>query len=218
MPNIYGSKDYSSLSDKVYQYLRDGIAEGRFVTGDCLVEQKIAEELGVSRTPVREALKQLELEDLVVSQPNRGVMVKSFSNEDFFDVFTIRFLLEGQAAYWAAERITSEQLVNLKETVELMEFYTQKSDIAHLVRLDSKFHEGIYEASNSRTLKHILTSLHHNIHRARASSLTMPARPASSLAEHQSIYEALARHDAEAAKEFMDRHIGNTSPACRQTT
>lgn len=211
LPNIYDSKDYSSLSDKVYQFLRDGIAEGRFVTGDCLVEQKIAEELGVSRTPVREALKQLELEDLVISQPNRGVVVKGFSNEDFFDVFTIRHLLEGQAAYWAAERITPEQLAQLKEVVDLMEFYTQKNDVAHLVRIDSRFHEIIYEASNSRTLKHILTSLHHNIRRARASSLTMPARPINSLAEHRSIYEALARHDADAAKQLMEQHIGNTS-------
>ena len=211
LPNIYDGKDYSSLSDKVYQFLRDGIAEGRFVTGDCLVEQKIAEELGVSRTPVREALKQLELEDLVVSQPNRGVVVKGFSDEDFFDVFTIRYLLEGQAAYWAAERITAEQLVQLKEIVELMEFYTHKNDIAHLVRLDGRFHECDYEASNSRTLKHILTSLHHNIHRARASSLTMPARPINSLAEHRSIYEALSQHDADASKRLMEQHIGNTS-------
>lgn len=212
LPNIYDSKDYNTLSDKVYQFLRDAIAEGRYVNGDCLVEQKIAEELRVSRTPVREALKQLELEDLVVSQPNRGVVVKSFTSEDFFDVFTIRYLLEGQAAFWAAQRITAAQLAKLKEIVELMEFYTQKNDVAHLVRLDGKFHECLYEASNSRTLKHILTSLHHNIHQARASSLTVPSRPAHSLAEHQKIYGALERHDAPAAKAFMEQHIGNTSP------
>lgn len=216
MLNLYDSKDYSSLSNKVYQYLRNGIAEGKYTTGDCLVEQKIAEELGVSRTPVREALKQLELEDLIVSQPNRGVVVKSFSNEDFFDVFTIRHLLEGQAAYWAAERITAEQLKELKEIVELMEFYTKKNDVSHLVQLDNKFHEGIYNASNSRTIKHILASLHHNIHQARASSLTMPSRPANSLAEHQNIFDALERHDAQAAKSFMDQHIANTSPRNEQ--
>ncbi len=218
MPNIYDAKDYNSLSDKVYQFLRDAIAEGHYVNGDCLVEQKIAEELGVSRTPVREALKQLELEDLVVSQPNRGVVVKSFTNEDFFDVFTIRHLLEGQAAFWAAQRITPSQLNKLKEIVELMEFYTQKNDVTHLVRLDGKFHECVYEASNSRTLKHILTSLHHNIHRARASSLTAPTRPANSLAEHQKIYDALVRHDATAAKAFMEQHIANTSPLNTPTT
>ena len=97
MPGFYDSKDYSSLSEMVYRNLRDGIAEGKYKTGDCLVEMKIAEELGVSRTPVREALKQLELEDLVVSHPNRGVVVKAFSSEDLQDVSTIRHLLEGCA-------------------------------------------------------------------------------------------------------------------------
>ncbi|MEG1525183.1 MAG: GntR family transcriptional regulator [Clostridia bacterium] len=211
MSNIYDTKDYSSLSDKVYQNLRDGIAEGRYKTGDCLVEMKIAEELGVSRTPVREALKQLELEDLVVSQPNRGVVVKGFTTEDFQDVFTIRHLLEGQAAYWAAERIVPEQLSQLKELIELMEFYTQKNDVDHLVRLDTRFHEIIYEASNSRTLKHILTSLHHNIQRARQTSLTVPTRPGISFVEHQHIYAALEKHDAAGAKEFMEAHVATAS-------
>ena len=211
MPKFSDSTDYISLSDKVYQFLRDAIAEGRYTTGDCLVEMKIAEELGVSRTPVREALKQLELEDLVDSQPNRGVIVKAFTSEDLRDVFTIRHLLEGQAAYWAAERITNAQLAQLREIVDLMEFYTQKNDVPNLVKLDSRFHEILYVASNSRSLKHILTSLHHNISRARKSSLTEPQRPAGSLAEHQRIYDAIARHDASAAKTFMEQHIDTAS-------
>ncbi len=207
MTGIYDSKDYASLSEKVYRSLRDGIAEGRYQTGDCLVEMKIAEELGVSRTPVREALKQLELEDLVVSHPNRGVVVKGFSNEDLRDVSTIRHLLEGQAAYWAAERVTPEQLAELKEVVELMEFYTQKNDIEHLVRLDTRFHELIYEASGSRTIRHILASLHHNIRKARQSSLTLPDRAPCSLSEHINIYHAIETHNAPAAKEYMESHV-----------
>lgn len=211
MANFYDTKDYSSLSDKVYQVLRDGIAEGKYKTGDCLVELKIADELGVSRTPVREALKQLELEDLVASQPNRGVVVKGFTSEDFQDVFTIRHLLEGQAAYWAAERITPQQLSQLHEIVDLMEFYTHKNDVDHLVKLDTSFHEIIYEASKSRTLKHILTSLHHNIQRARQSSLTVPARPDASLLEHKAIYAALAAHDSVEAKKQIEQHIAIAS-------
>ena len=207
MPGFYDLKDYSSLSEKVYRSLRDGIAEGRYKTGDCLVEMKIAEELGVSRTPVREALKQLELEDLVVSHPNRGVVVKGFSNEDYRDVSTIRHLLEGQAAYWAAERISDDLLRELKEIVELMEFYTQKNDAEHLVRLDTRFHEIIYEASGSRTIRHILAALHHNIQRVRQGSLMLPDRAAWSLSEHRRIFEAIERHDAPAAKVFMENHV-----------
>ena len=200
MSVLYENKDYSSLSEKVYRFLRDGIAEGRYQTGDCLVETKIADELGVSRTPVREALKQLELEDLVSSHPNRGVVVKGFSSEDLQDVSTIRHLLEGQAAYWAAQRVTDEQLHELKDVVELMEFYTAKGDIAHLVALDTRFHELIYEASGSRTIRHILASLHH-------SSLTLPDRAPNSLAEHLRIYRAIEKKDAPEAKAQMEAHV-----------
>lgn len=211
MPTFNDNRDYASLSDKVYQYLRDAIADGRYQTGDCLVEMKIAEELRVSRTPVREALKQLELEDLVVSQPNRGVVVKAFTSEDVEDVFTIRHLLEGQAAYWAATRITPVELAELSELVDLMDFYTHKNDVAHLVQLDTRFHEVVYEASKSRTLKHILTSLHHNTQRARKSSLTVPNRPDGSLSEHRRIFAALERHDADAAKAEMEAHVDTAS-------
>jgi len=207
MSVFFENKDYGSLSEKVYRFLRDGIAEGRYQTGDCLVETKIAEELGVSRTPVREALKQLELEDLVSSHPNRGVVVKGFSNEDLQDVSTIRHLLEGQAAYWAAQRVSDGQLKELKDVVDLMEFYTAKSDISHLVALDTRFHELIYEASGSRTIRHILTSLHHNIQKARQSSLTLPDRAPNSLAEHLRIYRAIEQRDAPAAKEQMEAHV-----------
>lgn len=204
-------KDYTSLSDKVYRYLRDGITEGRYQTGDCLIEQKIAEEVGVSRTPVREALKQLELEDLITSHPNRGVVVKGFSTNDFDDVFTIRLLLEGQAAYWAAERITQPLLDNLQETLELMDLYTRKEDSEHLVRLDSNFHEILYDACQSRTLRNILLTLHQNIHMARQSSLTSPVRARQSLEEHREIFAAVAAHDAVAAKACIEKHIAGAS-------
>jgi DNA-binding GntR family transcriptional regulator len=115
--------------------------------------------------------------------------------------------LEGQAAYWAAERVTPQLLAELKEVVELMEFYTQKNDVEHLVRLDTRFHELIYEASGSRTIRHILASLHHNIRKARQSSLNLPDRAPQSLSEHIMIYHAIETHDASAAKEYMESHV-----------
>jgi len=208
---MYDNKDYASLSDMVYDHLRNGIIEGRYKTGECLVEMKIAEELSVSRTPVREALKQLELEDLVSSLPNRGVIVKGFTREDYRDVYTIRHLLEGLAAFWAAERIRPDQLDQLGEVVELMDLYTRKNDVEHLVRLDTMFHEIIYEACNSRTLKHVLASLHHNTHMARQSSLTVPDRAPKSLEEHKKIYAAIAAHDSASAKAYMEQHIAIAS-------
>ena len=188
---FFDLNDKQSLTAKVYTHIRDDIIEGRYKTGDYLVETKLAEELDVSRTPIREALKQLELEDLVVSIPNRGMMVQGMSSHDIDDIFTVRHLLEGQAAYWAAERIDASNLARLTEIVELMEMYTRKNDAANLARLDTEFHDVIFSASDSRILRHILTSLHQNTRRVRRTSLTVPERPTQSLAEHRAIFEAI---------------------------
>lgn len=207
MSHLLDSRDNVSLTTKVFRYLRDGIIEGRYQSGEYLVETKLAEELGVSRTPIREALKQLELEDLAEAIPNRGVRVKGISQEDIDDIFTIRHHLEGLAAYWAAQRIKQEQLNQLAEIVELMELYTRRNDSANLARLDSEFHEIIFSASNSRTLKHILLNLHQNAQHARQSSLMSPARVPKSLEEHKGIFAALEAHDADLAKSCMEKHI-----------
>ena len=113
----FDPNDRQSLTARVYEHIREDIIEGRYANGAYLVETKLAEELDVSRTPIREALKQLELEDLVVSIPNRGVMVQGMSSHDIDDIFTVRYLLEGQAAYWAAERIDAVNLARLTEIV-----------------------------------------------------------------------------------------------------
>ncbi len=201
--------DKQSLTSKVYAHIREDIIEGRYAKGDFLVETKLADELDVSRTPIREALKQLELEDLVVSIPNRGVMVQGMTVQDVDDVFTVRHLLEGQAAYWAAERIDEVNLSRLTEIMELMEMYTRKNDVSNLARLDTEFHDVIFSASNSRILRHILTSLHRNTRQVRMSSLNSPERPSHSLSEHRAIFDAIEHHRAEEAKSAMESHVSN---------
>ncbi len=201
--------DKQSLTAKVYAHIRDDIIEGKYQNGDCLVETRLAEELDVSRTPVREALKQLELEDLVVSIPNRGVMVQGMSSHDIDDIFTIRHLLEGQAAYWAAERIDQDSLSRLTEIIELMEMYTRKNDASNLARMDTEFHNVIFLACNSRVLRHILAQLHQNTRQVRRTSLTAPERPGQSLSEHRKIFEAIERQDPQSAKLAMEAHVVN---------
>jgi DNA-binding GntR family transcriptional regulator len=207
----FDPEDKQSLTSKAYQRIRDDIIEGRNKTGDYLIELKLAEELDMSRTPIREALKQLELEGLVVSIPNRGVMVQGISSHDIEDIFTVRLLLEGQAAYWAAERISEDKLSKLAETLELMELYTRKNDAEKLAKLDTEFHDTLFSASNSRILRHILASLHQNAQRVRRSSLSVPARPHKSLEEHRAIYTAIEEHRADDAKLLMEAHIKNVS-------
>ena len=194
---FFDLSDKQSLTTKVYNHIRNGILDGSYKDGDFLVETRLAE----------------ELEGLVVSIPNRGSMVQAISENDIDDIFTIRQILEGQAAYWATQRITQEQMDSLTEKLELMEFYTKKGDANQLTRLDNEFHDIIYKASDSRMLKHILGSLHQNIRRARTSNLNLPARSNESLEEHRAIFAAMEAKDALAAKKAMEEHIKNAHSA-----
>lgn len=210
---FFEAVDKQSLTSKVYDHIRNGILDGSYKDGDYLVETRLAEKLQVSRTPIREALKQLELEGLVLSMPNRGVVVQAISENDIDDIYIIRQMLEGLAAYWAAQRRTQEQLDALAEKVDLMDFYTGRGGAAQLSRLDNEFHELIYRACASRMLSHILASLHQNTRRARTSSLTIPSRPNDSLKEHRAVFAAIEAGDPEAAKDAMEKHVKNAHSA-----
>ena len=206
---FFDTSDKQSLTTKVYNHIRDGILDGTYPIGGYLVETRLADEMEVSRTPVREALKQLELEGLVDSIPNRGMRVQGITDGDLDDIHTIRLLLEGQAAWWAAQRVDQEHLDRLAEILELLELYTRRNDVGQLAKLDCAFHDVIYDAARSRMLKHVLTSLHQNARRGRRSSLTAPSRPHYSFQEHQAIFRALEKHCPEEAKAAMEQHIAN---------
>ena len=198
-----------SLTDKVFEVLEQQILNGTYAVGDQLVEQKISQELGVSRTPVREALRQLELDSLVTTIPNKGTFVIGISTDDIKDIYTIRIAIEGISAKWAAERITDEQVKELENVVELQEFYSSKNEILQIVQLDTKFHETIYEISGSRTLKNTLKSFHTHLKRARETSFFSAGRTRRAVEEHREIFEAIASHDGERAKELTEKHITN---------
>ncbi len=198
-----------SLTDKVFEVLEQQILNGTYSVGDQLVEQKISQELGVSRTPVREALRQLELDNLVTTIPNKGTFVVGISTDDIKDIYTIRIAIEGISAKWAAERITVEQIKELENAVELQEFYSAKNETLQIVQLDTKFHEIIYEVSGSRTLRNTLKSFHAHLKRARETSFFSAGRTHRAVEEHREIFEAIASHDGERAKELTERHITN---------
>lgn len=203
--------DSYSLRAKVFKVLEEDILSGKLQPGDSLIETKLSDELGVSRTPIREAIRQLELEDLVRIIPNKGAVVLGVSPQDIHDIYTIRMLIEGLAARWAAEKITPEEIKQLKESVELSEFYTLKSDMQHLQELDSRFHEIIYDACKSKPLRHTLTTFHHYIKRARASSFETPGRAKKALEEHKAILEAIMDKNPEKAAKLACDHVKNAS-------
>jgi DNA-binding GntR family transcriptional regulator len=200
---------FGSLSQKVYTQIQNDILNGVYKAGDSLVETKLSEELDVSRTPVREALRQLEQEGLVEATPNRGVVVKGITAQDIEDIYTIRMLIEGLAARWAAEKMTEEELKDLKETVELEEFYTLKNDTEQLLQFDSRFHDIIYRATKSMPLMHTLSTFHHYVQRARIVSIKSPGRAKLALEEHKAIYEAIKERDAEKAERLATEHVRN---------
>ncbi len=199
--------DERSLRYTVYEAIKENILEGKYKAGDSLTENRIAEELNVSRTPVREAIRQLEFEDLVVSIPNRGVFVMGLSRQDAKDIYDIRKLIEGQIICWAVDRITKDELNKLYEIVELMEFYTKKNDSENLARLDTNFHKTIYDACKSKHLNRMFTCLHSNMQLARQISLKKPERAEQSLSEHKMILEAIERRDKKIASKLMLEHV-----------
>lgn len=200
-----------SLHGRVYEKLENDILTGKYKSGDYLSEQKLSDELGVSRTPIREAFRQLEHEGFVIYSPNRGVIVRGFSEEDIKDIYTIRLMIEGMTARRATENITQDQLEDLKETIELEEFYTKKGDARQLSKIDSRFHEIIYIASGSHFLTKTLKNFHHYIGKTRSISLSNPERAQQSYLEHKGIYEAISSKDREMAEILMEEHIRNAN-------
>jgi len=200
-------KENKSLTSLIFDKIREDILNDKYKTGEKIVEAKLADELGVSRTPVREALKQLELDGLIDNIPNRGVVVKGISKQDIEDIYTIREAIEGVGVRWAIERMEDEVLESLKEIYELMEFYTFKKDVDKIFELNTKFHETIYHATNSRYLEQILTDFQLFIKSTRNKSLHSDGRMDEALKEHKIVLDAFLARDADAAVEATVKHI-----------
>ena len=204
------SDDHYSLSSRVFHTIREDILNGKYQANDELKEKSIGEEMGVSRTPVREALRQLELEGLVHIIPNKGAFVENVTLKDIKDIYEIRSLLEGLCARWAANNITKEQLEELEETVFLSDFHFSKENWDQMVELDNRFHEIVYEACGSKELTRVLRDYHHYLQRIRKITLEQKTRARASMDEHCKIAEALKARDAAEAERCASIHIRNT--------
>ena len=193
--------------NNVYTSIEDKIISGEYRAGEQITEMRLSGELGVSRTPVREALAMLEKDGLVELIPNKGAVVRGISQSDLLDIYSIRKRLEGLAAAMAAARIGDKGINELEEIMELSDFYLSKNNTEKLEELDSRFHTCIYNACESRMLAKILSDLHRVIGAYRRRSLDNPDRVGKSVAEHREIFEAIASKDAARAEELMSAHI-----------
>ncbi len=203
--------DKYSVRGRVFHKIRDDILEGKYEMGEEIRETRIAGELGVSRTPVREAIRQLELEGLVSVILNKGAVVTGISPQDIEDIYNIRTLIEGLASRWAAEKISPRELKELEDIVDLTEFYINRQETEDLVVLDNRFHEILYESSHSKPLQHILSPFHHYVQNARRTSLSTPGRAEKALAEHKKILQALKAKDADLAEATTNQHVKNAA-------
>ena len=202
--------DKYSLRGRVFTKIREDILAGVYKENEELKEAILGKELGVSRTPVREALRQLELEGLVTIIPNKGAYVTGITKKDIHDIYAIRSYLEGLCARWACEHITQEQIEALDETIYLSAFHARRGHNDQLVELDNKFHELIYEASGSKILNHVLSDFHHYVERIRKVSLSSTNRATKSIQEHEAIFEAIKKRDGDLAESLAHEHIMNT--------
>ena len=164
--------EYLPLRDVVFNTLRKAILKGELKPGERLMEIALAERLGVSRTPVREAMRKLELEGLVSIIPNKGAYVTGITRKDVEDIYAIRSLLEGLCARWATAYITEKQLDALEENIYLSEFHASKGHAQKLTELDDQFHDILYEACSSKMLEHQLRDFHEYVRRMRKQNLS----------------------------------------------
>lgn len=197
------------LRELVFEALREAIVNGTLAPGERLMEVQLAEELGVSRTPVREAIRRLELEGYVVMVPRKGAYVASMSAKDVADVFEIRTALEGLAAELAAERITEEELEELERKLHYVALRVEEGDLEKLVEADTEFHDLLYRASRNQRLVQIIGNLREQIQRFRAASLATPGRMQETLEEHKKIVEAVAKRNGALARRLAEEHIEN---------
>ena len=197
-----------SLADQVFEHIETDILSGRYSRGEILTETKLSIELGVSRTPIREALRRLEQEHLI-EESGKGSVVIGISESDLKDIFLIRKQIEGFSARAVAENHTEEQLRELREVVELQEFYLSKADSDQIKKMDNRFHRLIYKMSGSATFYDILVPLHKKIQKYRSASVENKSRAVESVNEHRAIYEAIASGDGERAAQMVEVHINN---------
>lgn len=198
----------TSLADQVFEKLEDDIVYGVYKRGEILTELKLAETLGVSRTPIREALRRLEQERLI-EDSGKGSIVLGITRDDLLDIMDIRQRIEGLASFYAAKNITQEGIDQLNHLTDLQEFYHSKGDVNRLQAVDDDFHMAIYRLSHRNVIIDTLIPLHRKTRLYRKISMEDNERSPKTLAEHLEIAQAIINGDANLAKELTKKHIEN---------
>lgn len=198
----------TSLADQVFDKLENDIIQGVYAKGEILTELRLAEQLGVSRTPIREALRRLEHERLI-EDTGKGSLVLGITDNDLEDIMSIRERTEGLAAYYATINMTDEGRKELSHIVDLQDFYYSKGDSEHLRQVDDEFHSLICRLSCRTVLVDTLIPLHRKTRRYRRIAMEDRQRSGKTMKEHRAMYDAIMSGNAELAMELTTQHIAN---------
>ena len=198
----------TSLADQVFDKLENDIIQGVYAKGEILTELRLAEQLGVSRTPIREALRRLEHERLI-EDTGKGSLVLGITDNDLEDIMSIRERTEGLAAYYDTINMTDECRKELSHIVDLQDFYYAKGDSEHLRQVDDEFHSLICRLSRRTVLVDTLIPLHRKTRRYRRIAMEDRQRSGKTMKEHRAMYDAIMSGNAELAMELTTQHIAN---------
>lgn len=198
----------TSLADQVFEKLENDIIIGVYPRGEILTELRLVEQLGVSRTPIREALRRLEQERLI-QESGKGSVVLGITQDDLLDIMNIRQHIEGLAAAYAAKNIQPQDKEEIKHIMDLQDFYYSKHDAEHLRQVDEQFHDLISVLSKRTVIRDTLTPLHRKTRRYRKASIEDELRTAYMVDEHKAIAQAILDGNAEKAEMLMSIHICN---------
>lgn len=201
--------DYKPLREVIFKTLREAIIVGELKPGERLMEVQLAEKMGVSRTPVREAIRKLELEGLVTMIPRRGAHVADLSPKDIIDVLEVRGALDGLATALSSVRMKEEQIKELKQVNKQFAAYVEKENLQGTIKKDVEFHEIIYRSSGNDKLIQIISNLREQVHRFRVVYLKDYSSPKDIAREHLEIIDAISSRDPDAALNAAKRHIKN---------
>ena len=199
--------DYMPLRDVIFNTLRDAIVSGELKPGERLMEVSLAEKMGVSRTPVREAVRKLEMEGLEKMTPRKGTHVAELSVKDIIDVLEIRAALDKLATKLAAERISKDELRRLETIHRQYIASLEKENLAAAIKKDVEFHEAIYNASGNKKLVNVAGNLREQIYRFRVIYMKGFSNAEDVLKEHEQILKSISEGNCEEAGKLAEEHI-----------
>ena len=196
-----------TVRKKIYEYLREQLLSGQIAPHQHLIEAKIAEEIGTSRTPVREALHSLELEGLIESIPRVGYVVKPISEGEVEEICEIRAAIEALAARWAMEKAYKKLVGELKKNISLSEEKVSKGEVRAFVDMDAQFHEIISKFSGSNRLLELAQTLRRHMLRYRIQSIYLVDNVLRAIDGHKGILRAIEKRNLEEVSKAIQRHM-----------